>query len=63
MLSEDPEERRMFDQNVVTLGSPLAVIANALTILAVTSPPEGSFAKQMAIMANEVNRHAHSLKP
>lgn len=57
-LPEDADERRMFDSNVQTLGHPLLVIANALAILASTSPPQGSFAKQMAIMSNEAARAA-----
>jgi hypothetical protein len=53
-MPEDANERRMFDDITKTLGGrPLRVVANALSIMSRTAPQEGSYAKQLAIYANE----------
>lgn len=57
LLPEDAAERRMFDMHVATLGTPLAVIANYLSVLALTLPQQGSMAQQCAVMYNEVRKH------
>lgn len=59
-LPEDPDERRMFDEAAKTFGGPLRAVANALTVWSRASSPEGSFGKQLAIMANEVRRAAET---
>lgn len=53
LLPEDADERRMFDEMVTTFGSPLVVVAQALAVMSCFSPQDGSYAKQLAIYANE----------
>lgn len=56
MLPEDADERRMFNSNIETFGGSLQAVSAALTIWSQTMPQDGSFAKQCAIMANEVGK-------
>lgn len=57
-LTEDPEERRMFDQQAKLCGGPLQAIAVALTIWSHAAPPRGSYGKVLAIYANECMKAA-----
>lgn len=52
-LDEDPCERKMFDDTAQEHGSIAAAISWQLRIMA-RSHPQGSFAQQLAVMANEV---------
>lgn len=60
-LPEHPDERRWFDRAAKLHGSPLAAVAATLSNWSAISPPQGSYAQQLAIMSNEVSRAAARL--
>lgn len=59
-MPEDADERRMFDSEVSRLykGNTLAKIAATLGLWSKMAPQEGSYAKTLAIMANECAKAA-----
>lgn len=58
MLTEDTRERAAFDRDTADLyqGDPLAQVQQTLTILSRTAPQHGSYAKVLAICANEIEK-------
>lgn len=61
-LSEDRDERRMFDETVVRFGGePLRQIAVALTVWHQMAPKQGSYGKTLAIYANECAKAADEI--
>lgn len=60
-LPEDPEERAMFDQFCRRLGGPLRAVASGLSAASAMAPQQGSYAKMLAIYANEVAKAADAL--
>jgi hypothetical protein len=62
-MLEDADERRMFDSEVSRLyeGKPLAKIAATLGLWSKMAPQQGSYAKMLAIMANECASAARRL--
>lgn len=58
MLSEGPRERSAFDENTRELysGDPLAQVQHMLTMWARQAPPSGTYARMLAICANEVEK-------
>jgi hypothetical protein len=61
-MAEDPCERKMFDDTVLEHGSIAAAISWQLRIMA-RSHPQGSFAQQLAVMANEVAKMPYDASP
>jgi hypothetical protein len=59
-MPEDADERRMFDSEVSRLydGEPLAKIAATLGLWSKMAPQQGSYAKMLAVMANECAKAA-----
>lgn len=59
-LVEDPDERRMFDDEVARLcdGEPLLQIALALKVWHHMAPDRGSYGKVLAIYSNEIYKAA-----
>lgn len=60
-LPEDPDERRMFNEQIATFGGPLEAISATLTIWSKAMPQQGSLAKTCAIMANEIGEVIETL--
>lgn len=58
LLSEDPAERASFDRATQEVydGDPLRMVRTTLTILSKTAPQGGSYAKVLAICANEISK-------
>jgi hypothetical protein len=58
MIPEDPEERASWDRakDLLWEGSSATALIVTLSTMASTLPPQGSFAKVLAICANEVER-------
>ncbi len=48
-LTEDLEERRMFDHQAKLVGGPLNAIAVAMSIWSSAAPPQGSYGKILAM--------------
>ena len=65
LLPEDPEERRYFDDTVNAFGtSPLMLVENGLRIMHSTAEyPNSSYAKLLAIYANEVAKARAMMTP
>ncbi len=58
LLPEDSAERASFDRTTEDLydGNPLKQVRTTLTILSKTAPQGGSYAKVLAICANEISK-------
>lgn len=58
MLKEDPRERAIFDRNTIELysGDAMAQVHQTLTTMSATAPQGGTFAKLLAVCANEIEK-------
>ena len=58
MLTEDVRDREYFDRNTAELygGDPLAQVQHTLATMSRTAPQGGSFARILAICANEIEK-------
>lgn len=58
MLTEDAREREYFDRNTSEMygGEPLAQVQHTLATMSLSAPQGGSFARILAICANEIEK-------